>query len=176
MRRGFELTAFIARDMPKAVISVRDRILGPRGFPPPFPTLLMMTANLEQQKNARADHALTCDAWRMHWDTHDRTERRHQRASYDRIMPSQHEVTVQQQRIYAAAQQRENAHWCVVSDSGRADHGIEGLELTSQATGQAGDHAYHPGTGQAHAAFLLEPALPPLQGEGRGAPDHGYSA
>ena len=55
----------------------------------------------------------------------------------------------------------------VVSDPGRADNGIEGLELTSQASSQAGDNAYHPGTGQAHAASLLEPALPPLLGEGR---------
>ena len=84
-------------------------------------------------------------------------------------------------RVKAAAQAAHMLHnplprRHVVSDPGRADHGTEGLELTSQATGQAGDHAYHPGTGQAHAAFLLEPALPPLQGEGRGAPDHEYSA
>ena len=51
----------------------------------------------------------------------------------------------------------------VVSDPGRADYGIEGFELTSQTTGQASDYAHHPETGQAHAVFLLEPALPPLQ-------------
>ena len=64
----------------------------------------------------------------------------------------------------------------VVSDSGRADHGIEGIELTSQSSGQVSDNAHHPETGQAHAVFLREPALPPLQGEGRGAIDHDYSA
>ena len=84
-------------------------------------------------------------------------------------------------RIKAAAQAAHILHnplprRHVVSDPGRADHGTEGLELTSQASSQAGDNAYHPGTGQAHAASLLEPALSPLLGEGRGAPDHGYSA
>ena len=52
----------------------------------------------------------------------------------------------------------------VVSFPGRADNGIEGQGLTTQASGQASDNAYHPGTGQAHAASLLAPALSPLLG------------